>query len=107
MMHGIFLSGVCVLCVYGVWFNPILGKPVLQAVASLSHSSITHSRHVRPAYYAPPRNLILPAFAGTDAKGGGGGRGRVAETFARGPFFPKLPSCFSCFMSKNWKLQRN
>ncbi|UQC88500.1 uncharacterized protein CLUP02_14025 [Colletotrichum lupini] len=40
---------------------------------SLSHSSITHSRHVRPAY-APPGNLILPAFAGTDAKGAKGGK---------------------------------
>ncbi|KAK1547018.1 hypothetical protein CPAR01_00985, partial [Colletotrichum paranaense] len=53
---------------------------------SLSHSSITHSRHVRPAY-APPGNLILPAFAGTDAKGAKGGR--IAETLqlCKRPFF--------------------
>ncbi|KAK1529272.1 uncharacterized protein CCOS01_07106 [Colletotrichum costaricense] len=67
-----FLSGVCVLCDSRL---PKPGKSQCKCqCCSLSHSSITHSRHVRPAY-APPGNLILPAFAGTDAKGAKGGEG--------------------------------
>ncbi|KAK1455510.1 hypothetical protein CMEL01_04270 [Colletotrichum melonis] len=79
-----FLSGVCVLCDSRL---PKPGKSQCKCqCCSLSHSSIAHSRHVRPAY-APPGNLILPAFAGTDAKGAKGGR--IAETLqlCKRPFF--------------------
>lgn len=59
--------------------------PVLQSFSQFNYPFSARAPGLRP-----PGNLILPAFAGTDAKGAKGGR--IAETLqlCKRPFFPSF-----------------